>query len=346
VALKDSIRGYQFIQSNLRQLDLAQWGDFSEYATRWEKRYSVLIDDKSSLMDAVPVVDHKIYSFLQLPIGKVSMFPVIAHYVTVPVYDIIVAKRFTVQRTEEAATQLSLILDQGMEAYVEENYPDAGNWAPLCPHASNLGPNYYTVLVDPEGRIITVFNKFGAEKALISEDPLFYVTVVALSLKLATAGARIVFRMITRKVAQTIPAAVGVEIVSPVYRIAERDVVIVNTSAGRQAFYRSTGINSGRAGKWLPVDEFRPYDGWFNKAAYVYGPGVEEGAALHRLGTEEFARISEELGNKAIPRGYVVPAGNIENAEMTLNRILDFFGARQTPTTFVRPVPDPPVPVR
>jgi len=30
------------------------------------------------------------------------------------------------------------------------------------------------------------------------------------------------------------------------------------------------------------VDEFRPADGWFNKAAYTQGPGLEEGTPLHR----------------------------------------------------------------
>ena len=129
-------------------------------------------------------------------------------------------------------------------------------------------------------------------------------------------------------------------IVSPVYRIAGRDILIVETAYGRQAFYRSSGVNSKSPGKWFPVDEIRPADGWFNKAAYTSGPGLERGEPLHRLGNIEFARLSEELGKMAIPRGQQVPAGRNETAGVTLNRILDFFCVRKTPTTFDRPVPE------
>jgi len=130
------------------------------------------------------------------------------------------------------------------------------------------------------------------------------------------------------------------KIVSPIYRIGGRDIAIVETSVGRQAFYRSTGVNSKSSGQWFPVDEIRPADGWFNKAAYTQGPGLEKSSPLHRLGSEEFAQISKKLGKMSIPKGHVVPAGKNEVEEMTMNRILDFFGARTTPTTVVRPVPE------
>jgi len=130
----------------------------------------------------------------------------------------------------------------------------------------------------------------------------------------------------------------GVKVVSPVFRHAERDIVVVETSVGRQAFYRSTGINSGAQGKWFPVDEVWPT--WFNKQGYVEGPGLEEGAPLHRLGTKEFAGISRKLGKMSIPKGAEVPNGNTEGAAYTVNRLLDFFGARQTATTQARPVPE------
>src|SRR5262249_34587149 len=42
----------------------------------------------------------------------------------------------------------------------------------------------------------------------------------------------------------TAPASSGVNVVSPVYNIAGRDVIVVDTSVGRQAFYRSSGANS------------------------------------------------------------------------------------------------------
>jgi hypothetical protein len=131
-----------------------------------------------------------------------------------------------------------------------------------------------------------------------------------------------------------------VKIVSPVYRIAGRDLVIVDSALGRQAFYRSTGMNSKRSGTWFPVDEIRPADGWFNKASYTAGPGLEEGMPLHRIGHAAFAQISEELTAMTIPRGQQVPAGRTETAAVTLNRILDFFNCRRTPTTFSRPVPE------
>jgi hypothetical protein len=132
-------------------------------------------------------------------------------------------------------------------------------------------------------------------------------------------------------------------VVSTVYRIAGRDVVIVETSVGRQAFYRSSGVNSNLPGEWLPVDEFRTHDGWFNKAAYVHGPGRELGQPLHRFGSEEFQRISQRLGQMHIPAGAQAPRGRLDSsAEATLNHILDFFGARRTPTTMQRPMPEPP----
>jgi hypothetical protein len=136
----------------------------------------------------------------------------------------------------------------------------------------------------------------------------------------------------------TVPANSRVNVVSPVYNIAGRDVMIVDTSVGRQAFYRSSGVNSRQPGKWLPVDEFREFDGWFNKEGYVHGPGRERGEPLHRVGTEEFARISDDLDRMNIPPGMEAPPGITENARMTMNRILDFFGARITPTTRQRPV--------
>ena len=129
----------------------------------------------------------------------------------------------------------------------------------------------------------------------------------------------------------------AVKIVSPVYNLAGRDFVVVETSVGRQAFYRSSGFNSGNPGKWYPVDEFAPR--YFNKDAYTIGPGLEEGEPLHRLGSDEFAHISDQLGKMEIPEGAEVPEGlSGETEDMTANRILDFFGARKTPTTKMRPV--------
>jgi hypothetical protein len=151
--------------------------------------------------------------------------------------------------------------------------------------------------------------------------------------------------------AMTVSGAVGAgsarlgsgRIVSAVYRIAGRDVVIVETSVGRQAFYRSSGFNSKMPGEWLPVDEFLPanaeFEAWFNKAAYVEGPGLGKGEPLHRFGSEEFLRISERLGRMQIRQAPTAEAGKLDGSvEDTMNRILDFFGARRTPTTTRRPM--------
>jgi hypothetical protein len=93
-------------------------------------------------------------------------------------------------------------------------------------------------------------------------------------------------------------------------------------------------------GEWLPVDEFWPANGWFNKLAYVEGPGLQYGTELHRYGNHEFKTISKRLGRMSIPEGQPVPPGQREVEEMTLNSILDFFGARKTETTVIRPVPE------
>jgi hypothetical protein len=133
-----------------------------------------------------------------------------------------------------------------------------------------------------------------------------------------------------------------VKIVSPVYRIAGLDIVIAETTAGRQAFYRSDGISSRMKGTWLPFDELVPQPGgfWMNKKAYTQGPGLEK-PPLHRFGTEEFLRISKKLGKMSIPEGHDVPASKVESDWMQLNRILDFFGAKITPETrLIRPVPE------
>jgi len=131
-----------------------------------------------------------------------------------------------------------------------------------------------------------------------------------------------------------------VKIVSPVYRIGEHDFLVVETSVGRQAFYRSSGVNSGMRGKWFPFDEILPWDGHLHKETYTQGPGLKMGSPLHRLGSEEFAQISKKLGELPIPEGYQVPAGQNEVAGMTVNRLLDFFRCRITPAMLSRPVPE------
>ena len=135
-----------------------------------------------------------------------------------------------------------------------------------------------------------------------------------------------------------VPTAGGgsLRIVSPVYHHEGRDFVIVETSVGRQGFYRSTGRSSGMPGTWLPFDEIFEHDlryskGWFNKGEYVR-PGDSR---LHRFGSEEFKAISETLTSRNIPTSTFVLQD-----EAHVNQMLDFFGTRTTSNSIFRPTPD------
>jgi RHS repeat-associated protein len=120
----------------------------------------------------------------------------------------------------------------------------------------------------------------------------------------------------------------NVNIVSPVFREGAHDVIVVETSLGRQGFYRSTGNNSGMPGAWLPFDEMGAN---VNKWGYTEMAGFQEGEPLFRFGNQEFRDISNELGNMDIPVGAPVQSGE------HMNDILDFFGACITPYNINRP---------
>lgn len=129
-------------------------------------------------------------------------------------------------------------------------------------------------------------------------------------------------------------------VISPVYRYKRRDVVIVETDAGRQAWYRSTGNNSGQPGKWFPFDEITDnslHPDWFNKWDYVQ-EFPDEDHPLHRLGSQENAVISQRLGAMGIP----TPGTEVQSGQH-LNAILDFFEAKRTstyPALTARPTQD------
>ncbi len=120
--------------------------------------------------------------------------------------------------------------------------------------------------------------------------------------------------------------------VSSVFNHDGYDYVVVQTSLGRQGFYRSTGVNSGMRGQWLPFDEIS--GGWINKTQYVQPPGPGR-TPLHRFGSDELRDISNALTAENLPRG------NPLQSDEHVNQILDFFGARLTPSNVLRPVPDP-----
>jgi len=57
-------------------------------------------------------------------------------------------------------------------------------------------------LTDPDGRILACLNAYGSEPGLESEDPLSYLAIGAAVVKLATVGGKVVFRMVSQRVAR------------------------------------------------------------------------------------------------------------------------------------------------
>jgi len=139
------------------------------------------------------------------------MFPVIGHYGAVGVADILVRKQFATKALgHERTNVLKWLVDHGIEVSVKENYPVYGEWEPFAlPH--NIGPNFFTVLTDPEGRILAVLDAFGSEPGLESEDPLSYLFIAVELVALAKAGARGVFRIISRRAARRAAASKAIK---------------------------------------------------------------------------------------------------------------------------------------
>ena len=110
-----------------------------------------------------------------------------------------------------------------------------------------------------------------------------------------------------------------------VLRFAGRDIVVVETSAGRQAFYRRTGLggaNAGgaQAGQWAPFDGILA--GWFDKARYVAGSADD---VLFRFGTAENRAASEWLGQQSFAVGR-----DVGEVWSLVNQFLQEFGALRT----------------
>ena len=202
-----SVQGLQLVGPHPRSMDLVSpsGADFKRYATGWEERYSVLIRDRRKSLTLFPVVSPTSFFSYKLPRPSrvtLSMFPVIGHYGTVEVRNIIVPNKFeTTARGPDRRKALERLLDQNIKAYVEQGYPAFGNWQPFAlPH--NRGPNFFTVLTDPEGRILAIIDAFGSEPGLESEDPISDLLMVVELLALAKAGTRAVFGIISRRAAR------------------------------------------------------------------------------------------------------------------------------------------------
>jgi len=139
--------------------------------------------------------------------GTQYVYPVIAHYGTASCDEIIVPKKYaTTLDLDGRRNALEQILDQDMEAYVERDYPPYGNWGPFA-QRNNLGPNDFTVLTDPDGRILVILGAFGSEPGLESEDPLSYLMVAPALLDIAKVGGRMVLRMVSQRAARRAAAA-------------------------------------------------------------------------------------------------------------------------------------------
>lgn len=97
-----------------------------------------------------------------------------------------------------------------------------------------------------------------------------------------------------------------------------RDIVVVVTNDKRQAFYRSTGINSGRPGVWFPFDGIcvLPRLGlWFVKQRFVLPEQMH--TPLYRFGTDDLLAVSTWLGSQNIP------LCNDVRPSMEVNRFID-----------------------
>lgn len=266
-----------------------------------------------------------------------------------------------------------LQIRRGAEEWVPEGFvqTESGIWAdPVTPSnsprsegASNIGVEKYLKWSGEIARNYTQ-RSFTASSSMVPTAGLFAAAGAAiLGLMAAPAGPVLaksalgpLSRAYTSKwVSELGYAGTGVglgylgysggsrlQTVSPVFRWIgtdkiERDFVVVATSVGRQAFYRSSGTSSRMAGRWLPFDEIvtsvpnhligKIPRGWINKAMYAEFPS---GHALHRLASEEFKAISDALGKMQIPRGAWLFGGK------HVNQILDFFRARITPANITR----------
>jgi hypothetical protein len=97
-----------------------------------------------------------------------------------------------------------------------------------------------------------------------------------------------------------------------------RDIVVVITNNKRQAFYRSTGVNSGRPGVWFPFDGICALPGprlWYVKQKYIVPEQLH--TPLYRFGSDDLMVISTWLYNQNIPLCIDV------RTSMDVNRFID-----------------------
>ena len=84
----------------------------------------------------------------------------------------------------------------------------------------------------------------------------------------------------------------------------KRSIIVVKTTTKLQAFYQSSGRNSGKPGTWFPFDGITqgPFGLWYAKDNYCPYWYMD----FHRYGTQEFKDISDWLGTQEIHEGEII----------------------------------------
>jgi hypothetical protein len=204
VPFSGSTKGKLWFGSQLMPKDFRPRGDFEAYGTSWEQRYSALISNRVFTLTFVPVASDRSRVHYVLPAvfgGTQNVYQVVAHHGTVSVDEIIVPRKFATKESLDARRDaLEDLLDQDIEAYAEQDYPPYGEWVPFA-EQNNLGPNNFTVLTDPDGRILAVLDAFGNEPGLESEDPLSYLMLAPAIVDIVKVGGRLVLRVASRRAA-------------------------------------------------------------------------------------------------------------------------------------------------
>lgn len=203
VPAEGSVGGYRWLASGLTSIDALPFSDFNDYATRWELRYSALNPKRTGSLKFAPVVGDKSLASFTFPMtGSWTALPIVAHYGTASVRDIIVPRKFaTSSVSSQRRRDFERLLDQGIQAYVEHDYPNAGDWGPFT-DTNNIGPNNFTVLTDPDGLVLACLDASGSEPGLESEDPLSYILLARGVLTLATTGGRLAWRLVSQRAAR------------------------------------------------------------------------------------------------------------------------------------------------
>lgn len=87
-----------------------------------------------------------------------------------------------------------------------------------------------------------------------------------------------------------------------ILRFEGRDVILVKSEGGwKQGFYRSSGRNSGRAGRWFPFDGYIRHIHWFDKGRFcLFNQKYTE---LERYGCQILKDIGDYLTLISINEG-------------------------------------------